>query len=230
MSPIDPLAARPESLTSMVYDSIRTAIIDRSIEPGSHVSEAKLAAMLGVSKTPVREALLKLEHAGLIMSDGRRGGLVPSYSPERLRAAYELREGLEAQTARLAAVRQNADEVQVLSTEVDACLAAARDGDMEKFRAHDRAFHLAVASVSGNDYLHGAVTDAYDLVWMLRLRDSPLSGDVVYTAGEHGAVLAAIVEKDQEAARELMSRHIRNVEHFVLGAMDASVDDEMPAH
>ncbi len=214
----------------MVYDSIRAAIIDRTIEPGSHVSEAKLAAMLGVSKTPVREALLRLEHAGLIMSDGRRGGLIPPYSPERLRAAYELREALEAQTARLAAQRQTAADIADLSTEVDACLAAAREDDMESFRRHDRNFHLAVATVAGNDYLQGAVTDAYDLVWILRLRDSPLSGDVVYTAGEHGAVLDAIVRKDHESARELMSRHVRNVEHFVLGAMDASPDDEVPAH
>jgi GntR family transcriptional regulator, rspAB operon transcriptional repressor len=208
---------RPASLTEVVYDAIRSAIITQSLAPGSRVSEAMLAERFRVSKTPVREALLRLAHSGLIIADGRRGGRVPEQSAERLQAAFEFREAVEAQAARVAAAKGAHDEAMAVAARD--CLDAARESDMEGFRRHDRAFHLAVAEAAGNPYLRTSVEDAYDLVWTLRLRESPASGDVVYTAGEHDRVLAAIHAGDDESARALMSEHIRNVQRFVLDAM-----------
>jgi GntR family transcriptional regulator, rspAB operon transcriptional repressor len=214
-----PLIERPDSLTSRVYESIREAIITRALPPGSRVSEARLAESLQVSKTPVREALLRLAHAGLIVSDGQRGGLVPEPSTAALRAAYELREALEAQTARLAA--RNADEGDVgrMTTAAEGCLRAATIGDLEGFRTGDKQFHLAVAEASRNKYLRNATVDAYDLVWTLRMRDSPVAGTAVACAHEHQDVLTAIVGGEEDRARQLMISHVRKIATSVLGAM-----------
>ncbi|BBB00862.1 putative GntR family transcriptional regulator [Actinacidiphila reveromycinica] len=215
----EPVIDRPESLTSVVYDAIRRLIITQSLAPGSRVSENMLAQRLQVSKTPVREAVLRLVHAGLVIADGKRGARVPELSAERLVAAYEFREGVEAQTARLAAAKAGEQQRATMRGAAAACMTAARGGDMQGFQEHDRAFHLAVADAANNSYLRGCVEDAYDLVWTLRLRDSPASGDVVYTAGEHEMILGAIIDGREDAARGLMSTHIRNVQAFVLGAM-----------
>ena len=214
-APVD----RPDSLSNVVYDSIRNAIVDRVLLPGSRVSEAKLAETLGVSKTPVREALLRLAQVGLIVPDGRRGGRVPVPSAERLRGAYELREALECQSAFLAAQNAQADEMLLAVDAADQCLESALANDVDGFRRYDRAFHLAVASASHSPYLERSVIDSYDLVWTFRLRDSPPTDTATKCANEHKQVLAAITEGNGSEARDLMGAHLRKVRDSVLKAM-----------
>src|SRR3954464_1071179 len=102
------LGVRPDSLTDAVYEAIRRGIIDRRLPPGGPVTEAALAAQLGVSKTPVREALLRLKDAGVIEPNGRRGGRVVQRSEAAIRRAYEVREALESYAAGRAAERADA--------------------------------------------------------------------------------------------------------------------------
>ncbi len=137
---------------------MRNLIIQQALPPGSRVSEAMLAERLNVSKTPMREALLRLSQPGLIISDGRRGGRVPDRSVDRLRSAYEWREAVEAKAARLAADAHTPTDSTAMTAAADASLAAARQDDMDAFRAHDRAFHIAVATAADNPYLLTNVT------------------------------------------------------------------------
>src|SRR5262245_11921143 len=105
VSTLKPIATRPALLAEMVQDAIRDAIVTRRLSPGERITEAALAKQLGVSKTPVREALLKLEYIGLIEPDGARGGRIITPSPESIRSAYEVRMGLETQAVRFLAGR-----------------------------------------------------------------------------------------------------------------------------
>lgn len=209
---------RPDSLSDVVYDSIRAAIVDRTLPPGARVSEAKLAGTLGVSKTPVREALLRLAQVGLIVVDGRRGGRVPESSDERLRGAYELREALEGQTAFLAANKARPEDIHVAEAAAEACLNCAVVGDIQGFRRYDKAFHLAVAHASHSPYLERSAVDTYDLVWTLRLRDSPPTDTAVECAHEHGRIIRAIASGTDSLAKDLMTDHVRKVRDSVLGA------------
>ncbi|MEU6716451.1 GntR family transcriptional regulator [Nonomuraea sp. NPDC046802] len=220
MESLKPLTQRPDNLTTMVYDSIRHAIITRALPPGSRVSEARLAESLQVSKTPVREALLRLTHAGLIEPDGRRGGLIARPSAAALQAAYELREALEGQTAKLAAHNAGEADLAAIGRAAEQCLAGALDGDLETFRAKDKEFHLAVASAAHSPYLRNATADSYDLVWTLRLRDSPTADTATSCAHDHTDILAAITARDDRLAGELMSAHVRKMATSVLGAME----------
>jgi DNA-binding GntR family transcriptional regulator len=107
------LEVRPDSLTDAVYEAIRRGIIDRRLAPGNPVTEAALAEQLGVSKTPVREALLRLKDIGVIEPNGRRGGRVVQLSELSVRRAYEVRDALEPYAAGRAAERAEANQVAV---------------------------------------------------------------------------------------------------------------------
>ena len=124
------LESKPESLTDVVYEAIRDAIINRVLGPGSRVTEAGLAAQLGVSKTPVREALLKLRQVGLIEPVGRRGGRIALPSRTSIRHAYETREALESHAARLAAERGASADLESIS--LAARLASAPEDSHER--------------------------------------------------------------------------------------------------
>lgn len=218
--PLTPLASRPESLTTMVYDAIRSAIITRALAPGSRVSESGLAQSLNVSKTPVREALLRLAHAGLVESDGRRGVLIPEPSIESLRAAYELRDALEGRSAELACTNAQPADIAAMQQAAKACLEGATQDDLEAFRQYDKEFHLAVAHGAHSRYLETRLADAYDLVWTLRLRDTPNTSLSVECAHDHQQILSAIKASDDDRAARLMRAHIQKVATAVLSSID----------
>lgn len=215
-APLEPIASRPESLTELVLDSIRQAIVSRRLSPGERVTEALLARQLGVSKTPVREALVKLEYMGLIESDGGRGGRIATPSLESIRNTYEVRLGLETQAARMLAERDDLAAVKEARRLAECCLEAAKAGDQSRFREYDRAFHLALGEATGNRALARFIHDQFDLAWTLRDRDVPVMDDSLDCAQQHVRVVKAIEARSPEGADAAMRRHIVWVVELVL--------------
>src|SRR5580693_9279427 len=97
---LEPIGVKPEPLAEIVFGIVRDAIVRKDLPPGSRISEARLAAQLNVSKTPVREALLRLEGIGLIVPDGNRGARVVKPSADNIQHAFEVRTALEGFAAR----------------------------------------------------------------------------------------------------------------------------------
>jgi DNA-binding GntR family transcriptional regulator len=219
------LDSKPESLTTVVYDAIRDAIINRALAPGSRVTEAGLAAQLGVSKTPVREALLKLRQVGLIEPAGRRGGRIALPSRTSIRHAYETREALESYAARLAAERAGDSDLEQISVTARTCLACAQDGDLSGFRAWDGQFHQAVAAATANPQLIELIENALALVVTLRRRDVPHAEASVACAKAHVEIARAIEAGDAETAARTMQAHVRQVEGYVLASVAEDPDD-----
>jgi DNA-binding GntR family transcriptional regulator len=210
----------------MVQDAIREAIVSRRLSPGDRITEAALAKQLEVSKTPVREALLKLEYIGLIESDGGRGGRIITPSYETIRSAYEVRMGLETQCVRLLAERPgSADGVRA---DAELCLAAAEAGDRASFRDYDRRFHLQLANASNNPLLARFIHDAFDLTWTLRDRDVPVTDDSLYCAQQHMRVLTAIGAGGVQDAEDAMREHIQTVLELVLAAYELQTPTGVP--
>ena len=207
---LQPLQTKQQSLQDLAYSAIRTAIITKALPPGTKVSEAGLAASLNVSKTPVREALLRLTSIGLLESDGRSGVRVTEPSLDGLRAAFDVREGLEVQSARLAAGRVG-EAIEGLTAARDAanrCLAAAHEGDQEAFGQYDRIFHQELAEMTQNSYLIKAIAETSDVALALRVRDAPAEVLSVQCAQEHVAVIDAVAVGDVVSAGERMREHI----------------------
>jgi DNA-binding GntR family transcriptional regulator len=215
---LKPLTDRPDNLTDMVLDALKEAIIDKTLEPGRRLSEAELAESLNVSKTPVREALLRLRYIGLVVP-GDRGVRVIMPSTTTIRYAYEVRAGIERTAASLAAERASDDDVERITTLAKDSLKCARAGDGDGFRRHDLAFHTTITQAARNPMLAASHGDTLILTRALRERDVPRAGDSVICATEHTVIAQAIADRDGETAGRAVYDHIGHVMRIVLGTM-----------
>jgi DNA-binding GntR family transcriptional regulator len=214
---LEPVEARPKSLSDIAFERIRNAIVARTLEPGTRVSEAMLGDMLQVSKTPVREALLRLCHVGLVEPTSRGLRVV---LPNRtiVRDAYELRSGLESVAARLAATRADAAQRGVITAAAEKSLQFARARDGAGFAEWDMAFHRSVADATDNGLLAKAVDDSVVLAFTLRSRDVLTADDSVRCGRHHVSIARAIKKGDAESAATQMYDHIVEVAEFVMAA------------
>lgn len=217
-SALRPLAAKPESLTEIVFETLQEAIVNEGLAPGQRVSEAGLAQQLNVSKTPVREALMQLRNVGLVEMAGR-GLRVVQPSARNIRNAYELRAGLERTAASYAGERASAEDTEELLRIAGESLNRARDGDADGFRVSDRRFHEAIAAAARNDILERAIRDSLILTRVLRERDVPVSGKSVVCAEEHLRIARALHSRDSEAAATELWDHIHHVKGIVLSGI-----------
>lgn len=219
---------RASNLVDLVFEEVRAAILDKSLAPGLRVTEAGLAKHLNVSKTPVREALLRLRQIGLIEDDGRRGGRVIAPSRVAIEQAFEIREALEAFTARAAAERSTESDCRAIAEAAEESLRGAEAGDRDAFSRWDAVFHERVAATASNARLARLLDDACALIATLRTRDLPHARASIECAKGHVAVAAAIQARDAATAADAMCAHLRQVKVYVLEAL-ADVVDGPPA-
>lgn len=212
----EPIAFRSETLSEKVYETIREAIVSRRLPPGERVTEASLASQLSVSKTPVREALLRLEQVGLVQTDGSRGASVVQASPAVIRDAFEYRLALEVEAARLAAARADESAVAAIAHLADASLVAARRQDRPAFLLCDRKFHLEIAAAAGNARLATGVRDAMDLTGALRSRDAIDTQNSVACAERHVDIAEAIRRRAEDEVSALIRNHLKSVQELVV--------------
>jgi DNA-binding GntR family transcriptional regulator len=219
---LEPLDLRRDSLTRQVHDAIRDAIVAKVLPPGMRLSEAALAEQLRVSKTPVREALVRLGAIGLVENEGIRGTRVVTPSRDRIRHAYEVRGGHEFIAARLAAAHASSDEVAELCRAAEESVVRAESGDAPGFRECDARFHRAVANAAANPLLQQLVENSFSLTWALRNRDVPVTGDSVQCAHQHVSISHAIEKGEAHRASTEMLAHIEKVLSMVLAALENS--------
>jgi DNA-binding GntR family transcriptional regulator len=225
---VQPLDSRPESLRQLVYAAIRTAIVSKVLMPGTVVSEAALAQRLRVSKTPVREALVRLHSVGLVEQDGLRGMRVVLPSEGLIRQGYEVRWALEGVLARLAAARADPEQQESIAIAAHESLASAERADIDGFRRWDRTFHQAVAGAAANPRLAELADDALSLAGVLRERDVPDVQDAVRCARQHIAISEAVGRRDPQAAGAAAEQHVADVRQMVLDAFAARMSAAVP--
>ena len=217
---LDPLDVQRDSITDRVFDQIRQAIVDRRLRPGQRLSEAKLATMLGVSKTPVRETLIRLQHVGLVEPSPGSGLRVLQPSAKVVQDAYEVRRGLESLAAGLAAERVDDDVRRKISDAADRGLACTLASDDSGRRGSDRVLHTLIANGSGNARLAIEIENYYVLTWALRQRDVPEMAESARSGEEHQRVAAAIRDGDAQAAQQAMAEHLDTLRERVLAVPD----------
>lgn len=219
---------RTESLTERVFDAIRSAIVTKSFPPGTRLTEAALATQLDVSKTPVREAMLRLRAIGLIEDDGRRGGRVIRPSPARLRETYDLREALEVFAARAAADQATSVQRRTILEAAARSLEGADANDLNEFSRWDSVFHARITAVAANQRVTELLDGAFSLIVALRTRDTPDQDVSIECGHAHVAIATAIEADDAEGAERHMRQHIHHVKGFVIEALEAqqAIDDE----
>lgn len=205
-----------EKLSTVAYGAVLNMILRGTIAPGEIVTERLIAARLGMSRTPVREAVRRLEGEGTL--ERQRGGalVVRPYSMEEFLHALAVRRLLEGEAARLAAGKVS-PEVLAAARERIARLRA--NGLADTARQDDRDFHAAVAEASGNPVLATAISDLRKRTAMFRLGRLPERVDQV--CDEHLTIVDALASGDGEAARTAMQTHIDNVRTHLLQRLTA---------
>lgn len=197
-----------------VYSALRQSILDGDIAPGTRINIDAVSRRLGVSQTPVREALQHLEGDNLLVySPGRGYSTTPLLSLAELRSLYEFRLLVEPWAARSAAVDRLSNpsaalrnELEVLERQVDGTANVPQD-----LLAHDARFHDLILASAGNPVVQQAYVQTHCHLHMFRLYPADLDSRV--TLMEHRVIRDAIADADPVAAQEAMSAHLRNSFH-----------------
>ncbi|WP_349368869.1 GntR family transcriptional regulator [Salinarimonas sp.] len=190
-----------------VYRAILAAIRARHYRPGDRLREEEVAARLGVSRTPVREALGRLQEKGLVEAAAGRGLAVARLGMQQVLELYAMREELEGAAARFAAQQASPVELDNL-VRLNAELAAAED-DAWRAAEINRVFHERLYDAARNRYLSQALDDLQDTVALLPSTTFQVPGRAASAAQEHRALLEALSARDSERAQALAAAHIR---------------------
>ena len=195
-----------ESLADKAYAALRAAIAEGRLKPGQHIRETAFAAQLGISRTPIREALQRLARDSLITLDARNGARVVELSLDAIQELYDLREILEGSAARFAALGAKANDLQRL----DAILAkeAEHGDDPAALAKLNKLFHRTLCEAGNNRYLSSAVATFSTTLLLLGPTTLAARDRAGESQAEHRAIVAAVAAGDAERAEELMRAHI----------------------
>lgn len=207
----DTLVTRSRSVAGQVFSSLRHDIVTGAIVPGTQLSEQILSERYGVSRTPIREAMLRLSEEGLVTIFPQVGTFVTRIDLAKVREAQFIREALECATARAAATHVTSAGKELLDRLMARQYRAAEADEHEEFYLADEEFHATVAAISGNPHAwHVALAEKVQLD-RVRYLDLDVRADLADLARQHQAIVDAIVGGDEHLAEATMRAHLRNV-------------------
>jgi DNA-binding GntR family transcriptional regulator len=202
------------SLRERIHDRLRAAIISGELAPGSPVIEAELATRLGASRTPVREALRRLEAEGLLEPRGLRGSVVRALRADEVECVFEIREALESLAARRAARTMRETELRKLADYVERMRGSVDDAnEMER---HDTGFHDVILANASGERLKRMLTELREELIAYRFISLSDPARRRATVGEHEAIVEALRAHDEDAAAARTAAHIANARAAVL--------------
>ncbi|WP_230469584.1 GntR family transcriptional regulator [Gibbsiella quercinecans] len=201
------------NLSRKAYDIILQMIINRELPVNTVLQERRLAEMMDISRTPVRNALNRLENEGFIVRNGGRTPVVKEFSIQELIETLHVRRTLEGEAARLAAGRIPGDELDAIARQIKRLLSQDRPDPKEDW-AVDTRLHDAIAHYSGNRLLKGYIQTLRLKTSMFNLRQVPER--FVIGHNEHLAIIEALRNGQAEQARDLLIAHIDNVRESII--------------
>jgi DNA-binding GntR family transcriptional regulator len=210
------------------YELLRDEIIQWKLEPGTPLGEVETSLRLGVSRTPLREALSRLTAEGLIRTGPGRTAVVTSLSRNDIVGLFELREALETQSARLAARRRDRSVFDALRAEFvaggtdDSSATVGAENDRPYFLAD--ALDAAIDEAAGSAYLSGALRDLRGHLARVRRSAHSNAERLIRASSEHVLIVDAILAADEALAASATSVHLHNSLANILGSLPESDD------
>jgi DNA-binding GntR family transcriptional regulator len=215
----------PKSLTlsTQIAETLRDAIMDGTLSPGQHLVEAAIAEQMGVSRAPVREAILDLGRQGWVTQVPRKGSFVTEWSRRDIEELYTLRMVLEGLSARLAAIKITPEQLEQLEDIVD---ELSRSPDVDTSVQLDQRFHcqLCVAAdhASLKDLLVGMqMQTSLIMMWTQSGATSMSSDALARRAADHRALLEAVHMGDADLAEQRMREHVELAGQLLLSRLQA---------
>jgi DNA-binding GntR family transcriptional regulator len=199
------------------YQALRTAIQEGMLEPGQRVPELEICAWLKVSRTPVREALRRLQSDGMLVPAQGGGVSVAQHDLRAVAELYDVRESLEGTAAALAARNADATEIHILEATLDAHRLLPSD---PKVHARENTvFHEHIYRAAHNRFLLKSLQDLHDAVALLGRTTFAAPGRITEAWSEHAELVAAIARRDGAEAERLARQHVRRGYQLRLAAI-----------
>jgi DNA-binding GntR family transcriptional regulator len=200
-------APRHGARSEHAYRRLRDAIQDGSLKPGQRLMEIEVAEWLNVSRTPVRDAIRRLEAEGMLAHEPRNGIVVATLDRQAVMELYAMREVLEGTAARLCA--RHASDMEVIELEQLVKRERESQGDYEALARHNRRFHEAVHRGAHNRYLEKSLYAVNDSMGLLGKSQMLMPHRARTALAEHTELMKAIKNRDGEAAEQAARRHVR---------------------
>ncbi len=201
--------ASDASLRNKVFKYIKSQIISGAYGPGETLLESKLADELGVSRTPIREAIRLLEMEGLVETTTKKGAIVLGISQQDVEDIYAIRQLVEGLAARWAAERLSAADLKELQKTYELMEFYAQKHEVEEIAELDNKFHQMIYEAAGSKILYLTLRNLHQYVQIARLKSLSMQNRLPLTLSEHRAILEAFEAKDADAAEKAMTEHVR---------------------
>jgi DNA-binding GntR family transcriptional regulator len=212
------------SLVNRAYQELKWMILEHQIPQGGKLNEIELAAALGISRTPVREAINRLGKEGLVEIFPQRGAFVVQYSEKDIYELFLIRENLEGLAAYLAAERVTEKDL----TGLESCIRGFREPygkrDIQRYALEDFKFHQTIVALSDARRLINLIATLHDHIRIFRLTPIGLSSRMKTSLTEHRNLLEALKKRNPEEADRTMRLHIRHVRDGVMDNIKLFLD------
>lgn len=207
-------------LRDVVFNTLRQAILKGEMEPGERLMEITLANKLGVSRTPIREAIRKLELEGLVNMIPRKGAVVASISEKDMKDVLEVRITLEELAVKLAVKNMEPEDIEQLRAAAKGFENAVISRDIVDIVEADVAFHDIIYNKTGNSRLIQIINNLREQMYRYRLEYIKDARTHSILISEHNDIIEALRSKDVEAAKNAVREHIANQERGITRAIN----------
>ena len=221
MSYLDAKADEYLPLRDVAFRKLRQAILRGELQPGQRLMEIALAEQLGVSRTPVREAIRMLEQDGLAVMIPRRGAVVSKISGKNLRDVLEVRRALEELAVDLACTRMTDEDFQKLKEANERFSATLSGNDITKMAEADEAFHDLIYQASDNARLVLLEMQLREQMYRFRIEHLKEKSKRYRLVEDHNAIIRNLINRDSDNAREAIREHINAQEVVVMKMIEA---------
>lgn len=218
-SEAETIPLRGSTLSNQVYEHLWQRIISRQLLPGDKLSDVHLSEELGVSRTPVREALHRLAQDGIVRTESHRGFFVTSFDQQDVHEIYDLRAALEVLAVRLAFPKFQPQQLREAGQHLDAISRLIASGDEranDAFLLVDRAFHDMVAQTAGNRRLAASLTSLQGQLGVFQVYGTHFKALIAQSLAHHQQIVAALQRGDCPGAEQAMEQHIHEVKGWML--------------
>src|SRR4030042_6128555 len=214
------------SLGNQAYQELKRIILERQIPPGGKLNEGDLAKALGISRTPIREAINRLEKEGLVKIIPQRGAFVVQFTEKDIYELVLIRENLEGLAAYLATSKMSEKDLAKLESSVEGFSEPFEEKEIRRYAREDFKFHQAVIQFSEAQRLISLISTLHDYIRIFRLTTIGVSGRMKTSLDEHRELLQAFRERRPEEAERRMREHIRHVRDGVMENIAFFMKDE----
>ena len=197
-------------LRDVVFNTLREAILRGDLVAGERLMELQLAAKLGVSRTPIREAIRMLEQEGLAITIPRKGAIVAGMTEKDMQDVLEIREALEELSVQVACDKITDEEIAKLQKNMKNFEHSLKSGDLKKMAQADVEFHDVIYQATDNPKLISMLNNLREQMYRYRVEYLKNPQNHEQLLKEHEAIYKGIVEKDKKAVTEMIRRHISN--------------------